>query len=157
MRVKNNCLMECQEITPFYFSRQSPYSKHTIVSYMKMIIQVIFMNCSWSTVKKCWYVAQYCCKQRSSFYVCSRVASVFLQEASDRIGKRYKKAMYREFTDGTFKQLSARPPWLGYLGPVLRAEVGDVIVVHLKNFATRSYSIHPHGVFYEKDAEGTCL
>ncbi|KAJ0004534.1 hypothetical protein NQD34_010748 [Periophthalmus magnuspinnatus] len=81
-------------------------------------------------------------------------ASVFLTAAPDRIGRVYKKAMYREFTDGTFKQLAPRPRWLGYLGPVLRAEVGDVMVVHLKNFATRSYSIHPHGVFYEKDAEG---
>lgn len=81
-------------------------------------------------------------------------ASVFLKDGPDRIGKTYQKAMYREFTDGTYKQLAARPQWLGYLGPVLRAEVGEVIVVHLKNFATRSYSMHPHGVFYEKDAEG---
>uniref|UniRef100_A0A8C6WLD8 ferroxidase n=1 Tax=Neogobius melanostomus TaxID=47308 RepID=A0A8C6WLD8_9GOBI len=66
-------------------------------------------------------------------------ASVFLKDAPDRIGKIYKKAMYREFTDGTYKQLTP---------------LGDVMVVHLKNFATRSYSIHPHGVFYEKDAEG---
>ncbi|CAL1573460.1 unnamed protein product [Knipowitschia caucasica] len=81
-------------------------------------------------------------------------ASVFLAEGPDRIGKVYKKAMYREFTDGTFTQLAPRAQWLGYLGPVLRAEVGDVMVVHLKNFASRGYSIHPHGVFYEKDAEG---
>lgn len=43
-----------------------------------------------------------------------------------------------------------QPAWLGFLGPVLRAEVGDVILIHLKNFATRPYTIHPHGVFYEK-------
>lgn len=47
-----------------------------------------------------------------------------------------------------------QPSWLGFLGPVLWAEVGDVISVHLKNFATRPYTIHPHGVFYEKDSEG---
>lgn len=47
-----------------------------------------------------------------------------------------------------------QPAWLGFLGPVLRAEVGDVILIHLKNFATRPYTIHPHGVFYEKDSEG---
>ncbi|KAK7926166.1 hypothetical protein WMY93_008476 [Mugilogobius chulae] len=81
-------------------------------------------------------------------------ASTFLTAAPNRIGKVYHKAMYREFTDGTFKQLAPRHPWQGYLGPVLRAEVGDVMVVHLKNFATRGYSIHPHGVFYKKDAEG---
>ena len=48
----------------------------------------------------------------------------------------------------------AQPAWLGFLGPVLKAEVGDVILIHLKNFATRPYTIHPHGVFYEKDSEG---
>lgn len=65
--------------------------------------------------------------------------------------------MYRQFTDGTYTRLVPRPEWLGYLGPILRAEVGDTIVVYLKNFATRNYSMHPHGVFYEKDAEGVCL
>lgn len=80
--------------------------------------------------------------------------SVFLKAGPDRIGKIYKKAMYREFTDGTYKQLAPRPQWLGFLGPVLRAEVGDVMVVHLKNFASRNFTMHPHGVFYKKDAEG---
>lgn len=47
-----------------------------------------------------------------------------------------------------------QPAWLGFLGPVLQAEVGDVILIHLKNFASRPYTIHPHGVFYEKDSEG---
>lgn len=47
-----------------------------------------------------------------------------------------------------------QPAWLGFLGPVLKAEVGDIILIHLKNFATRPYTIHPHGVFYEKDSEG---
>ncbi|MDR0051907.1 multicopper oxidase domain-containing protein, partial [Acinetobacter baumannii] len=47
-----------------------------------------------------------------------------------------------------------KPEWLGFLGPILRAEVGDVMVVHMKNFASRPYSLHPHGVFYKKDSEG---
>lgn len=38
---------------------------------------------------------------------------------------------------------------LGILGPIIRAEEGDEIKVVLKNMASRSYSIHPHGVFYE--------
>lgn len=81
-------------------------------------------------------------------------ASVFLQRGPDRVGSVYKKAMYRQYTDATYTRLAPRPSWLGFLGPILRAEVDDVIVVHLKNFATRNYSMHPHGVFYEKDAEG---
>ncbi|XP_056254111.1 ferroxidase HEPHL1 isoform X1 [Seriola aureovittata] len=81
-------------------------------------------------------------------------ASVFLKRGPHRIGSVYKKAMFRQYTDATYKVQAPRPDWLGFLGPILRAEVDDVIVVHLKNFASRNYSMHPHGVFYEKDAEG---
>ncbi|XP_056296217.1 ferroxidase HEPHL1 [Pseudoliparis swirei] len=81
-------------------------------------------------------------------------ASTFLKRGAHRIGSVYKKAMFREYTDATYSRLASRPPWLGFLGPILRAEVDEVIVVHLKNFATRSYSMHPHGVFYEKNTEG---
>lgn len=66
----------------------------------------------------------------------------------------YKKAIYTEYTDASFTQRLPKPEWLGYLGPVLKGEVGDVLVVHLRNFASRPYSVHPHGVFYEKDSEG---
>ena len=48
------------------------------------------------------------------------------------------------------------PEWehTGILGPILRAEVGDTIRVVFKNNATHPYSMHPHGVFYDKDSEG---
>jgi FtsP/CotA-like multicopper oxidase with cupredoxin domain len=85
------------------------------------------------------------------------VANVFVQNGPDRIGKEYVKALYREYTDQTFTTLKPRPPqWehLGFLGPVIRAAVGDRIVVHFKNNTTIPFSIHPHGVFYNKNAEG---
>ncbi|MGH0177371.1 UNVERIFIED_CONTAM: hypothetical protein FKN15_075185 [Acipenser sinensis] len=81
-------------------------------------------------------------------------ASVFLQQGPHRIGSVYKKAVYWEYRDGSYTEEIPKPEWLGFLGPVLKAEVEDVIVVHLKNFASRPYSLHPHGVFYEKDSEG---
>ncbi|KAL0173413.1 hypothetical protein M9458_029381, partial [Cirrhinus mrigala] len=65
----------------------------------------------------------------------------------------YKKALYRQYTDESYSIEIRKPEWLGFLGPILRAEVGDVIVVHMKNFASRPYSLHPHGVFYEKNSE----
>lgn len=40
-------------------------------------------------------------------------------------------------------------------GPVIRAEVGDTIQVMFYNRASQPFSIQPHGVFYEKDYEGT--
>ncbi|XP_067220570.1 ferroxidase HEPHL1-like [Chanodichthys erythropterus] len=81
-------------------------------------------------------------------------ASVFLSNGPTRIGSVYKKAVYRQYTDDSYSKEIPKPEWLGFLGPILRAEVGDVMVVHMKNFASRPYSLHPHGVFYKKDSEG---
>nr|XP_055194401.1 hephaestin isoform X6 [Nyctereutes procyonoides] len=83
------------------------------------------------------------------------VASSFLKSDKNRIGSNYKKTIYKEYRDGSYMDEMVQPAWLGFLGPVLQAEVGDVILIHLKNFATRPYTIHPHGVFYEKDSEGS--
>ena len=86
-------------------------------------------------------------------------ARVFVDGASpQRIGRRYWKALYREYTDASFSTLKPRPTvWrhLGALGPVVRAEVGDTIVVVFKNnLRDKRASIHPHGVFYAKASEG---
>uniref|UniRef100_A0A8C5TFG4 ferroxidase n=1 Tax=Malurus cyaneus samueli TaxID=2593467 RepID=A0A8C5TFG4_9PASS len=79
----------------------------------------------------------------------------FLQSGKNRVGSTYKKSVYKQYTDSTYTIEIPKPRWLGFLGPVIRAEVGDTIKVHLKNFASRPYTIHPHGVFYEKDSEGS--
>ncbi len=85
-------------------------------------------------------------------------AKTYMERGPHRIGKVYHKAIYREYTDATFTKLKPRPPeWehAGILGPILRTEVGDTIKVVFKNNATQPYSMHPHGVFYLKDSEGT--
>lgn len=84
-------------------------------------------------------------------------ANVYMENGNDRIGKVSVKAVYREYTDGTFTTLKPIPDkWkhLGILGPVIHAEVGDTIKVVFKNNARFPFSIHPHGVFYQKDSEG---
>jgi FtsP/CotA-like multicopper oxidase with cupredoxin domain len=43
---------------------------------------------------------------------------------------------------------------MGLLGPVIRAEVGDTIKVVLRNNASFPFSLHPHGVSYDRDSEG---
>jgi hypothetical protein len=43
------------------------------------------------------------------------------------IGTKYDKALYRGYTDATFKERSEHPDWAGFQGPILRAEVGDLI------------------------------
>jgi multicopper oxidase len=83
--------------------------------------------------------------------------SVYLKQGDDRIGRRYLKAIYREYTDGSFSTLKARSPeesHLGILGPILHAEVGDTIVVHFRNNTRLSIGIHPHGLLYDKSSEG---
>ncbi|XP_054852243.1 hephaestin isoform X2 [Eublepharis macularius] len=82
-------------------------------------------------------------------------ASNFLQPAKNRIGSIYKKSVYKQYVDSTYTTEVPKPTWLGFLGPIIQAEVGDTIRVHLKNFATRPFTVHPHGVFYEKDSEGS--
>jgi manganese oxidase len=69
----------------------------------------------------------------------------------------YHKAVYHEYTDGTFKTLKPRSPqWehLGILGPLIRAEVGDSIRVIFRNNTHLAVTMHPHNVRYTKDAEG---
>ncbi|KAG8441595.1 hypothetical protein GDO86_010687 [Hymenochirus boettgeri] len=81
-------------------------------------------------------------------------ARTFLLNGPNRIGRVYKKAVYLQYTNDSYTEEIKKPHWLGFLGPILRAEVGDKIIVHLKNFASRPYSLHPHGVQYTKDNEG---
>ena len=40
---------------------------------------------------------------------------------------------YIGYTDDTFTVKTPQPAWLGILGPVIRAEVGDVIRIHFYN------------------------
>ncbi|XP_038202856.1 ceruloplasmin isoform X2 [Arvicola amphibius] len=81
-------------------------------------------------------------------------SNLYLQNGPDRIGKTYKKALYVQYTDGTFRKTVDKPVWLGFLGPIIKAEVGDKVYVHLKNFASRPYTFHSHGVTYYKEHEG---
>jgi manganese oxidase len=86
------------------------------------------------------------------------MAMMWVEKGKDRIGTTYRKAVYHEYTDSTFttlKKRSAEWEHLGLLGPVIHAEVGDTIQVFFKNNGTQSYSLHPHGVFYEKPSEGS--
>ncbi len=73
------------------------------------------------------------------------------------VSTQYKKVLYREYTDSTFKTLKPIPPegqHLGFLGPLIRGVVGDTIKVVFRNNAHQPYAVHPHGVFYNKDSEG---
>uniref|UniRef100_A0A8C6TZK8 Coagulation factor V n=1 Tax=Neogobius melanostomus TaxID=47308 RepID=A0A8C6TZK8_9GOBI len=70
-----------------------------------------------------------------------------------RLGQTYKKVVFREYEEG-FRQAKAHPPWLGLMGPTLRAEEGETLVVTFRNMAKGEYSLHPHGIAYGKQSEG---
>nr|XP_056714442.1 coagulation factor V [Euleptes europaea] len=76
---------------------------------------------------------------------------------SGSAGAVYKKVVFRGYQDSAFRTPVVRREYedhLGILGPIIRAEVGDVILVHFKNLASRPYSLHAHGLSYEKSSEG---
>jgi len=84
-------------------------------------------------------------------------ASIFVQTDAQHIGRIYKKAVYREYTDGSFTKLKPRgPEWehLGIVGPVLRGEAGDTLQIVFKNNTQFPFSMHPHGVLYEPSSDG---
>lgn len=88
----------------------------------------------------------------------TRYAKFYLTRGPHLIGPVYRKAVYREYADATFAHLKPRPAeqaYLGILGPIIHAEVGDTIRVLFKNNGTHPYSMHPHGVFYDKASEGS--
>lgn len=66
------------------------------------------------------------------------------------------KVRYFQYTDGTFTHKVPQPERLGILGPVLRGVVGEYIEVTFLNRAVGGvFSMHPHGVKYDKDSEGS--
>lgn len=69
----------------------------------------------------------------------------FVKTTNGTMGSIYKKALFREYTDATFKTLKPQPPEHGFLGPMMRAEVGDRLVVHFLNRLPFDASIQVFG------------
>ncbi len=67
---------------------------------------------------------------------------------------KWKKTRFVEYTDGSFSVKKPQPEWLGILGPIIRAEVGDKVEVTFLNRSTIPHDIHPHGLRYDKASEG---
>ncbi|KAM9019874.1 coagulation factor V [Ara ararauna] len=83
--------------------------------------------------------------------------STMMNDKTCKDGTTYK-VIFQSYTDSTFTTLQDEDEYnehLGILGPVIQAEVDDVILVHFKNLASRPYSLHAHGLFYEKSSEGS--
>ena len=75
----------------------------------------------------------------------------------------FNKVRYIEYADASFTAKKPQPVWLGVLGPIIRAEEGDTVMVTFCNRTTsgdpaeggpRRLGMHPHGFRYTKDNEG---
>lgn len=76
-------------------------------------------------------------------------------EGGQLAGNSYTKVIYQEYTDQSFSRRKQRQQqYLGLLGPVIRAEVGDSISFVFHNKASRPYNVHAYGVQYAKGSEG---
>ncbi|XP_004285975.2 coagulation factor VIII [Orcinus orca] len=67
---------------------------------------------------------------------------------------QFKKVVFEEYADGSFTQPLYRGELnehLGLLGPYIRAEVEDNIMVTFKNQASRPYSFYSSLISYEED------
>jgi hypothetical protein len=68
---------------------------------------------------------------------------------------QWPKSRFVEYTDNSFTVKKPQPEWLGILGPVIRAEVGDEVVVDFMNRGHSGHDMHPHGLRYDKNNEGS--
>ena len=59
--------------------------------------------------------------------------------------RQWPKSRFIEYTDNTFTTPKPQPQWLGILGPIIRAEVGDEVVVEFLNRQHLPRNMHPHG------------
>ena len=75
----------------------------------------------------------------------------------DRVGSKYSKYVYKRYTDNTYTTEIPSPQSQGYVGPLIKGEVGDIIRVYFRNSIPIPVSMHPHGVRYDKNNEGERL
>lgn len=66
----------------------------------------------------------------------------------------YSKYVYKLYTNASYLEEIPNPPSFGYVGPLMRAEVGEVMKVHFRNKIPHPVTVHPHGVRYDKSHEG---
>jgi len=65
------------------------------------------------------------------------------------------KVRYVQYADPEFTARVLPTERLGILGPVLRGTTGEYLAVTVVNHSWRPISMHPHGVHYDKDSEGS--
>ncbi|HSU14537.1 multicopper oxidase domain-containing protein [Longimicrobium sp.] len=68
----------------------------------------------------------------------------------------YRTAVYQEYTDASFTRVKPRPvEWkhLAFLGPLIRADVGDTIRVVFRNRVGFPANVHPDAVLHHAEMD----
>ena len=72
----------------------------------------------------------------------------------------FRTVVYRQYTRDFAKLIPNSPGNRGIQGPLIRARVGDTILVHFRNLDTtfnRPHSMHFHGVHYRFGSDGSYI
>ncbi|CAD0086708.1 unnamed protein product [Aureobasidium mustum] len=71
-------------------------------------------------------------------------------------GLEFQKAVYKGYTDQSFTTQTEQPAHNGINGPILRAEVGDMVqIMFVNNLSNHYASMHSMGLYYGKQYEGS--
>lgn len=74
---------------------------------------------------------------------------------TDKSDAVFRKAIYRGYTDQSFSTRKSVTSQQGFLGPILRASVGETVKIHLKNNAKRPFSFYTDGLKVHKNITGS--
>lgn len=77
--------------------------------------------------------------------------------SNNSLGHKYRKSLFRGYTSSNYTSRVEHPSWLGFQGPLIRAEVGDMVEVMVLNdlqSVPRPVSLHSMGLQYTPDSEG---
>jgi len=97
--------------------------------------------------------------QVRTYYISADEVAAEAPGAADAAGApatRYVKARYREYTDASFTHQKPRPAgWdhLAFLGPLIRADVGDTIRIVFRNRVGFPVNVHPDAVLNRPTAD----
>uniref|UniRef100_A0A8C7ICC1 Coagulation factor VIII, procoagulant component n=1 Tax=Oncorhynchus kisutch TaxID=8019 RepID=A0A8C7ICC1_ONCKI len=102
--------------------------------------------------------------QYRSYYIAAQEITwdYGIRKPHQRMGMRkflaeYKKVVFRAYSDRDFQIPVTRgelQEHLGLMGPIIKAEVNDLLTVTFKNMASRPYSLHLHGVYDKSQGDG---
>ena len=72
----------------------------------------------------------------------------------------FRTVVYRQYTEDWARPIQNAPGAQGIVGPLIRADEGDIVLVHFQNLDTlnnRPHSMHFHGFHYRPGSDGAYL